>query len=119
VFIILIAVVLGTIWLWATLLYGKVAFKVLRWFVRELIATPAAVSKDIRRWRERAAARRENRPGAVSVAGANPPATTVREANAEREWMAKASATVDAALAREPKAVTMMDGVPPERSEWR
>lgn len=50
-FIILIAVVLGIIWLWAALLYGKVAFKVLRWFVRELIATPAAVARDIRRLR--------------------------------------------------------------------
>lgn len=50
-FIILIVVVLGIIWLWAALLYGKVAFKFLRWFIGELIATPAAVRRDIRRLR--------------------------------------------------------------------
>lgn len=63
-FIILIAVVLGIIWLWAALLYGKVVFKFLRWFIRELIATPAAIRADIQRIRSRRARREELEPTA-------------------------------------------------------
>lgn len=63
------------------------------------------------------AVRRRRRTSADTAAGENP--TSGDPANAEREWMAQAGARVDAALAREPTAVTVMNPAPPERNEWR
>lgn len=50
-FIILIAVVIGVVWLWLAIAYGRIVVKFLWWFFRELAATPTAVSRDIRRLR--------------------------------------------------------------------
>lgn len=60
----------------------------------------------------RAATARNRRHGRAAI---NAPA----KAADEREWMAAASAKVDAALAREPTSVTVIPSAPPERNEWR
>ena len=64
---IIIIVVLAVVWLWFARLYVRLAFKFLWWFLRELIATPAAIREDIRRIRARRA-RREGLEPAASVA---------------------------------------------------
>lgn len=105
--IIFIVVALLVVWLWFARLYVRIVGKFLWWFIKELIATPAAVSKDIRRLRAHAAARH----------GIG--ATADKQSDTESEWIAATGAKIDAVLAREPTSVTVMNGVPPERNEWR
>lgn len=113
-FMILIAVVLGIIWLWAALLYGKAVFKFLRWFIRELIATPVTIRRDARRKRERRAAKQNaqwRRREATECARPSP-AETAASAHAASDGC-KAGVTGRSA------SVTIMPSVPPERNEWR
>lgn len=49
--IIVIFIVVAVVWLWLAIAYGRAVGKFLWWFGKELVATPAAVSRDIRRLR--------------------------------------------------------------------
>lgn len=113
-FIILIAVILGIIWLWAALLYGQAVFKFLRWFIRELIATPATIRRDARRKHERCAAKQNAQWRQREAAECTSPSPAEIAASAHA-----ASDAYKAGVTGRSTFVAITPSVPPERNEWR